>query len=793
MKFSEQWLREWVNPSVDTKTLADQLTMAGLEVDTVEPAALEFSGVVIGQVLSAESHPDAKRLRCCKVDVGGKEILDIVCGGVNVREGLLVPVAIVGSVLPGDFKIKKANLRGQPSQGMICSSQELGLGEGIEGGIMELRDDAPVGEDFREYLQLDDQIIDVELTPNRGDCLSIRGIARDVAVVNQMKMQAQEIAPPLASIEDRFPVSVFAEEACPRYTGRVIKNINSQAQIPLWMEEHLRRSGIRAIHPVVDILNYVMLEIGQPMHAFDLEKLNDEIQVRSAKKGEKITLLDAQEVDLKEGTLVIADAKNVLAIAGVMGGLDSAVNENTQHVFLESAYFESIGIRQSAKFYGLQTDSSHRFERGVDYLLQMEAVERATALLLEIVGGEAGPVVEVAFEDKLPTPVTINFRSREIARLLGVDLEDSQIETILMSLDMELRSANGGWLVEVPSYRYDLHQEADLVEEVARIYGYDQIPTHQMLLDATIPALPESHQSRDRIRNVLVDQGYHEAITYSFIDTQLQQLFDPEKEAIALVNPIASDMAVMRTSLWPGLVQAMLHNLNRQAPRVRLFEIGLCFEKTRDHFLQPPKLGLVATGGAYPEQWGEEDRPVDFYDVKGDISMMLSMTGRARDFRWESVSHPALHPGQSAAILLDDCQVGYLGVLHPRIAVQLDIQQTVCLFEIDLMAVQHGQIPEFQPISKYPTVRRDLAIIIEQSISAGAIQEAIQKKAGQLLNTVQIFDIYQGQGIEKGKKSVALGLTFQDPSRTLIDTEINDVIQSVVATLERDFNAKLRA
>jgi len=793
MKFSEQWLREWVNPKIDTRTLSDQLTMAGLEVDTVEAAAPEFTGVLIGQVLSAEAHPDAKRLRCCKVDVGGKEILDIVCGGVNVRAGLLVPVAIVGAVLPGEFKIKKASLRGQPSYGMICSSKELGLGEGVEAGIMELREDAPVGHDFREYLQLDDQIIDIELTPNRGDCLSIRGIAREVGVANKMKITTPTMTVQSATIKANFKVSLQAKSSCPKYLGRVIKNINANATTPLWMEERLRRSGVRVIHPVVDVLNYVMLEIGQPMHAFDLEKLQSEIQVRLAKKGETVVLLDEQEVTLNTDTLVIADAKNVLAIAGVMGGLDSAVSETTQHVFLESAYFEPVGIRKSAKTYALQTDSSHRFERGVDYALQAEAIERATELLLDIVGGEVGPTVEALSKSDCPKPVAINFRASEISRLLGVDLEESKIENILIALGMEVRSAGGGWLVEVPSYRHDLTQEADLVEEVARIYGYDQIPVRQMVIDADMPLLPEAHQSRYQIQKVLVDHGYHEAITYSFVDQQLQQLFDVEKPAIEITNPIASDMSVMRWSLWPGLVQAALHNLNRQASRVRLFEVGLCFEKTSEACLQIPKLGLVATGSVYPEQWGEDGRPVDFYDVKADVTALFAMTGRALDFRWEKVVHPALHPGQSAAIFFEDTQVGYLGVLHPKIAAALDIQQSLCLFEIDLAAVQQGRLPAFQAISKYPSVRRDLAIIIEQTVSVGLIERTIQESAGQLLSNIQIFDIYQGEGIDKGEKSVALGLTFQDPSRTLIDKEINDVIQGVVATLEREFNAKLRA
>ena len=793
MRFSEQWLRKWVSPAVDSKILAEQLTMAGLEVDSVTPAAGEFTGVVVGEIVSAEQHPDADRLRCCKVNIGGKNVLDIVCGGINVRAGLRVAVAQVGAVLPGNFKIKKTKLRGAPSHGMICSSDELGLGEGLKGEIMVLRDDAPIGEDFREYLGLDDNIIDIELTPNRGDCTSIRGIARDLAVVNRMAIKAHDIKQQPVTISEKFAVTVDAPAACPRYVGRVIQKINLNAKTPLWMEERLRRSGLRAVHPVVDILNYVMLEIGQPMHAFDLDQLNGSIMIRYAKKGEALTLLDEQKVTLAVDDLIIADQKGPIAIAGVMGGLHSGVIESTHNIFLESAFFEPIGIGQSAKRYALQSDASYRFERGVDFQLQKEAMERATELLLGVVGGQAGPITECVAEAHLPKQKTITFRSKEVRRLLGITLEDREVETILMALGMDLRSASGGWVVAVPTYRFDVEQEVDLVEEVARIHGYDQILVTPMVTESLMPAHSETHILRSRIAHFLVDHGYYEAITYSFISKEMQSLFHRNAQALALSNPITSDMAVMRQSLWPGLIRAVQYNQHRQRPRVRLFEMGLAFATESEQCEQVPKLAIVAAGSAYSEQWAAEQRPVDFYDLKAEVEALLAQTGCASAFSWSVGEHPALHPGQTAMLCRGGEPVGYLGTLHPLLIQHLELQPGVCCFEVNLSAIQAATMPQYKKISKFPIMRRDLAVIVDRSVSAQEIKASIAKKAGQLLNSIEIFDIYQGGSIEKDKKSVALGLTFQDPCRTLIDAEINEVIQDVVATLQRDFNAKLRA
>ena len=793
MKCSEQWLREWVNPTIDTQTLAEQLTMAGLEVDTVEPAAPAFSGVVVGEVLSAESHPDAKRLHCCQVNIGAKKHLDIVCGGVNVRAGIKVPVAVVGAKLPGDFTIKKAKLRGMPSEGMICSSEELGLGESESHCIMELQPNAPIGEDLRHYLALEDHIIEIELTPNRGDCLSIRGVARDLAVVNAIPLQARQQSPQPVSLQDTLPVSVLAKDACPRYIGRVIRGIDPSALTPIWMLERLRRSGFRAIHPVVDVLNYVMMEIGQPMHAFDLHHLQEKIVVRYAKKGESLTLLDEQVIELSDEELIIADADGPLALAGIMGGLLSGVTSETHDIFLESAFFESIGIRRAASAHALQTDASYRYERGVDANLSIEAMERATELLRDIVGGEAGPVLEHTTPESLPKQRTITFSFSEIKRLLGITLDQGYVEKLLITLGMSLHPANGGWIVEVPSYRFDIEREIDLIEEVARIYGYDRIPAEPMRLPAVIPDSNEAEVSLSRITAFLVGHGYHEAITYSFVSPKMQSLMDPVAITPCLSNPIASDKSVMRSTLWSGLLQAVEYNLNRQQPRVRLFETGLVFRQSRGQCQQLPKLAMIAVGAAHPEQWSAASREVDFYDVKGEVDALLAQTGQGTLFEWRPGRHSALHPGQTAELFFNQQSVGCLGMLHPQVAQGLKLSSAVCCFEVDLSCIQQGCLPQYEAISKFPAVRRDIAVIVDQSISASDLIQTIVQKSDQLLINVEIFDVYEGESMEKNEKSIALGLTFQDSSRTLIDTEINDVIQGVVAILERQFNAKLRA
>lgn len=795
MKFSEQWLREWVNPSCNTKELAEQLTMMGLEVDSVMSAGMEFTHVVIGRVIACEKHPDVERLNRCQVDVGQSKILSIICGGINVRVGLKVPVALIGARLPGNIKIKKMKIRGHVSEGMICASRELELGGRDEpkGGIMELPPDAPIGKDLREYLQLQDSVIDIDLTPNRGDCLSIRGIARDVAIVNELTVQEPEITIAKIYEQQLFPIRVSATQACPRYTGRVIHDINQNAHTPIWMQERLRRSGLRCIHPVVDICNYVMLELGQPLHAFDLDTLDSEIQVRSSKFGERIKLIDGNEVSLQTGTLVIADRQRSQAIAGIMGALSSAVDGTTKNIFLESAYFDPVNIRLNARRYTISTDSSYRYERGVDYCLQGKANERATQLILKILGGKAGPMIEVASEIDLPKAPVIHLRKAKIERVLGIIIENKRVESILVALGMHFQSTSEGWRVIVPSYRFDITQEIDLIEELARIHGYDRIPVHLMYTHLKCPTQSEIILTPSRIAKFLVDQDYQEVINYSFVDDKVQSLIIPHQRPIKLANPLTAEMEVMRMSLWPNLIQTMVYNLNRQCPRVRLFEMGLCFQQTKDELLQKPVLALLVTGEAYPEQWSIEKRSVDFYDIKGDVERLLDLTRRRKQFSWCKGTHPALHPGQSADLYQEDRRVGYLGAIHPKITQHLELIQVPFLFEVDLLAVEAKQLPRYEKISKFPTIRRDIAIIVDEDISADEILQRVKEKAGQLLNEIHIFDIYQGECIEKNKKSVALGLTFQDPSRTLIDEEINALIQNVVAHLECKINAKLRA
>ncbi len=790
MKFSEKWLREWANPKVSTAELAEQLSMAGLEVDSVAPAANAFTQVVVGEILEAKQHPNADRLRCCKVNVGNKT-LDIVCGAANARAGIKVAVALVGAKLSENFKIKKSKLRGEPSEGMICSSSELGLADASE-GILELSADAPLGQDLRDYWQLDDTIIDIELTPNRGDCLSIKGVAREVSAINKVEMTPIEINSISPSIKDNFKINVKVEEECPTYCGRVISSINNQASSPLWLQERLRRGGIRSINPVVDVGNYVMLELGQPLHAFDLQKLDGGIQVRHSKAGEKITLLDAQEIELKKNTLIIADHQAPQAIAGVMGAESSAVSETTSSIFLESAFFSPVKIALQARGYRLQTDASYRFERGVDYQLPLKALERATELLLAIVGGQAGPVSEHIAEKYLPQRNAIAIQRSDISRSLGIELDDDVVLAILQQLQFTVISQEQGWLVNVPSYRFDIEQAADIVEEVARLYGYSNIPSQAAHAVLNIPPCSESQLNEADFCSVLTARGYRESITYSFVDKALQQLLHPKHEDLKLTNPLAEEMSVMRASLWPGLLQAACFNLKRQCTTLRLFETGLTFPRIGKQWQQSAKLGGLIAGEAHPQQWALTSRPVDFYDVKSDIEALLRRAKQNTLCEWQRTEHPALHPGQSASIYLGGEQLGVVGALHPRIAKQLGIKVPLYLFELDFEELRNTELSEFQSISKFPMIRRDLSFIVPKSLLVQEMCKKIRELGGKLLNNVQIFDIYLGQGIEVGQKSVAMGLIFRDPSRTLTEAEINAIVQTIVDGLKKELNAILR-
>ena len=798
MKFSEQWLRSWVNPPVSTQEMCDQLTMAGLEVDGVEPAAAEFSEVVVARVESLEKHPDADKLNVCQV-TDGTETRQIVCGASNVREGLIIPLAKIGAVLPGPgpgetWKIKPAKLRGVESSGMLCSEKELGLADSAE-GLMELPGDAPIGQDIREYLQLDDSIIELDLTPNRGDCLSITGIARELGVLNQCEVTEQLWEPYKQTITAEFPVEIEAVDACTHYTGRVIKGINPGAQTPFWMLERLRRGGLRGLSPIVDITNYVMLELGQPMHAFDLQKLDGKITVRYAKKSEKVTLLDGKSVDLQETTLVIADDSSVLALAGVMGGEDSAVDDSTTDIFLESAFFKPEIIAGKARSYGMHTDSSHRFERGVDTQMQVHAIERATELVREICGGEVGPVIEHKTASHPEEVLPIHLRSDQIRRVLGIELAESEVTEIFQRLGMEVKVYPDGWLVKSPSFRFDIEIEADLLEEVVRVFGYNNIPRTQPSYHAVIQSRPEARNSLDELKRCLVHRGYYEAISYSFVDPKWQNILDPQAKTIALANPLSSEMSVMRTTMWAGLLSALKYNVNRQQNRVRLFETGLCFRPADegtgvDAISQDPMFAGVICGDLHDEQWAEQTQKADFFDIKADVEALLSYS--AADSVFAAAEHPALHPGQSACIKQDGEIIGWLGALHPSVQKALDIDPRVYVFEIKQSAIANNSIPEFAPLSRFPEVRRDLAILVDEAIPVSDILTVINESSSDLVKETQLFDIYQGKGVAEGTKSVAFGLILQEFSRTLTDKEVDTEIENIVSTLNQQFAATLR-
>ncbi|MDX1722355.1 MAG: phenylalanine--tRNA ligase subunit beta [Pseudomonas sp.] len=791
MKFSEQWLRTWVTPQVSRDELVARLSMAGLEVDSVTPAAGVFSGVVVGEVLGTEQHPDADKLRVCQVS-NGAETFQVVCGAPNVRPGLKIPFAMIGAELPGDFKIKKAKLRGVESNGMLCSASELQISEEND-GLMELPADAPVGQDIRAYLDLDDASIEVDLTPNRGDCLSLAGLAREVGALYDAPVTRPQIAVVAPSHDEVRPVEVLAAQACPRYLGRVVRNVDLSRPTPLWMVERLRRADVRSIDAAVDITNYVMLELGQPMHAFDLAEINGGIRVRMAEEGEKLVLLDGQEVSLRADTLVIADHQRALAIAGVMGGEHSGVSDKTCDLFLESAFFDTIAIAGKARSYGLHTDSSHRFERGVDWQLAREAMERATGLLLEIVGGEAGPIIEAVDRQQLPSISPVTLRAERIEQMLGLKMDDAEVVRLLAALGLGISAdGEGQWQVTVPSHRFDISIEVDLIEELARLYGYNRLPVRYPQARLAPQPKTEAAVELPALRRLLVARGYQEAITYSFIDPKLFELFHPGVEPLMLANPISADMAAMRSSLWPGLVKALEHNLNRQQSRVRLFESGLRFVGQLEGLKQEPMLAGVICGSRLSENWAHGRDNVDFYDVKADVEALLASAGSGADFNFIPGEHAALHPGQTARIERDGRLVGFLGAMHPELGKALGFDQPVYMFEVVLAEIAQGCMPKFQELSRFPEVRRDLALLVDRDVPAATLLAVIREAAGEWLTDLKLFDVYHGKGIDPLRKSLAVGLTWQHPSRTLNDDEVSTATQNVLTSLEQRFNATLR-
>ncbi len=795
MKFSESWLREWVNPDISTQQLVDELTMAGLEVDAVEPVAGKFSKVVVGEIVSVQQHPDADKLRVCRVAGSPEGELQVVCGAPNARPGIKVPFALVGAELPpGEdgkkFSIKKSKLRGVESFGMLCAQTELQAGDD-DSGLWELPPDAPTGEDLGRYLGLNDNIIDVDLTPNRSDCLSIKGLAREVGVLNRIAVNAPAIELVASKSADTFPVELKAGDACPRYVGRVIKNIDISRPSPLWLQEKLRRSGLRSKDAVVDITNYILLELGQPMHAFDLAKLNKGIHVRLANQGEKLTLLDDQEMELNNDTLVIADQSGAIAMAGIMGGKSTAVSGKTMDIFLESAFFSPLAIAGRARSYGLHTDSSHRFERGVDYEGAQAAVERATRLLLDIVGGEPGPTVVVEDKSKLPGRKSVSLSKARIEKGLGFAIPGADVEDILLRLGLVVESQNNdGWTFSVPSYRFDIAIEADLLEELARIYGYNRLPNTDLVMSIVLPQKSEKKVSVQSLADHMVSRDYQEAVTYSFIDPKIHSVFEPELKGVELLNPISADMSVMRTSLVPGLVQTLRYNVNRQAQRVRVFEVGMIFIPDGEELVQRQSIAGLVFGRRDDVAWNADKREVDFYDIKGDLESLFDLTGQQVAF--EAGEQHAMHPGQTARVCVDGQDAGFIGSLHPQVLQQLDIGRSVFVFEIQLSALIPASVPKFSPLSKFPEVSRDLAIVVDKTVKVADLEAEIAANAGDYLKNLKVFDVYSGEGIDPQRKSVAFSLTYQHPSRTLNEEEISASEACILKQLEVEFNARLR-
>ena len=792
MIFSENWLREFVDPGMSTELLVETLTMAGLEVDSVSAAAARFSGVVVGSVVSVEKHPDADKLSVCQVS-DGTEHYQVVCGAPNVRAGLVVPFARVGAILEGGekpFKIKAAKLRGVESAGMLCSAEELGLAEASE-GLLELPATLEIGCDIRLALDLDDQLIELDLTPNRGDCLGMLGLAREVGVLASASVAGLDFTPSQVGSERRIAVATDAPDACPKYLGRVIEGIDLSVGSPFWLQERLRRSGIRSIDPVVDITNLMLLELGQPMHAFDADALQGSVRARMAEAGERMTLLDGREVELDSQTLLIADDVQPLAMAGVMGGLSSAVSAKTSSIFLECAFFSQLAIAGKARSYGLHTDASHRYERGVDYELQESALERATSLLVAIVGGQPGPVS--AAYGSMPEEKQVTLRFSNVERLLGVRVASEQCLDILGRLGFErIAGSDHEATFRIPSFRFDCAIEADLIEEIARVYGYNQLPQTPPRSADRLPRISEALLPLSDLKRQLVAEGFQEAINYSFIEPDLASTLCPDAELIALQNPISTELSVMRPSILPGLIANLVYNLNRQRDRVRLFETGLVFERIERETVQTRALGGLLYGACRAQSWNSNKRTVDFFGAKGIVEQLLSSRGDVSRAEFVASTHPALHPGQCAEIFDGGRSIGFVGALHPRLQRHFDLAQPAFLFELQVAPLLARAIPAAQPLSRYPEVSRDLAIVVSEELASAAIEKSVRGQCGEHLVDLTLFDVYAGENIGAGKKSIALGLTWQHPSRTLGDEEISGIIANCINALAAEFNAELR-
>ncbi|SNR96761.1 phenylalanyl-tRNA synthetase beta subunit [Methylobacillus rhizosphaerae] len=783
MQFSENWLRQYVNPDLDSQELSHVLTMAGLEVEELLPAAAAFTKVVVAEIISTEKHPDADRLQVCKVDVGSGEPLQIVCGAPNARAGLKAPCALVGAELPG-FKIKQAKVRGVESFGMMCSAKELGLTEAHE-GILELAADALVGQDIRELFDLDDQLFTLKLTPNRTDCLSITGIARDVTALTGAPLSLPQIAPVAVTATQQQSVKVNDPAACPRYAGRLIHGVNAKASTPDWMVRRLERSGIRSISAIVDITNYVLLEQGQPLHAFDADKLKGNIEVRYARNGETLRLLNNTDITLSQDMLLIADDSAPLALAGIMGGEGSAVGDETANIFLESAFFAPDVIVGKARRLNFSTDSSYRFERGVDFGNTVQALERASQLVLDICGGQAGPITEVL--QQLPQRKPVRLRLERLNSVLGIALDTALVSTLLERLNFGFTGVEGGFEVTPPSYRFDIEIEEDLIEEIARLHGYDHIPALAPHDEQRMLPSPEASRNSNWLRDTLAASGYQEVISYSFVDESWERDFLGNANPVVLKNPIASHLSVMRTSLWAGLIETLVYNLNRKQDRVRLFEIGSAYHAGENGYEEAGRISGLVYGNAAPEQWATDDREVDFFDVKAEVDRLTA--GRAQ---YVAAQHPALHPGQTASIILDGQPVGWIGKLHPKWQQQHQLPRSAMLFELALEPLLQGKVAAYKQVGKFPPVRRDIAIVVDETITVQMVLDTMRSNKNALISDIALFDIYQGKGIAEGKKSLAFLVLMQDTQKTLTDAEADAVMAELLDLLVQQHGAALR-
>ncbi len=791
MKFSESWLRTLVDPRLTSAELSHLLTMAGLEVEALDPVAPAFDSVVVARVLEVVKHPDADRLNVCQVDTGSGTPTTIVCGAPNVAVGLKVPCALPGARLPGDFTIKIAKVRGIESSGMLCSAKELGIAEEAS-GLLILPDDAPVGQAIRQYLELDDNVFELKLTPNRADCLSLLGIAREVGAITGVATRLPVVPEVPAGMADTRAVALDAGEACPLYCGRLFKGVNAKAPTPEWMKRRLERSGIRAISALVDITNYVMLELGQPLHAFDNTRLTGTVHARMARPEEKLLLLNEQTIAIDADVLLIADDAKPLAMAGIMGGEESGISLETSELFLESAFFAPKAIAGRARRYGFASDASHRFERGVDFGGVRRAIERATQLILDICGGQAGPVVEA--KAALPARNPVRLRTARAEQVLGLSLGAERIAGLFTGLALDFVRQGDDFLVTPPSWRFDMEIEEDLIEEIARLYGYDNIPSDAPRGPLKMQVQPEARRPAYRVRQMLADRGYQEVVNFAFVEEGWEADFAGNDDLIRLANPIASQMAVMRSTLFGGLIANLVTNLKRKQSRVRLFETGRIFRRDESGgpvkgFVQPWKLAALAYGGALPEGWGSAAREVDFYDIKGDLEALLAP---AR-LRFEKLRHPALHPGRSARVLLDGVDIGCLGELHPEWVQKYDLPQAPVLFEVDFEAVKAALVPAYAEVSRFPAVIRDLAVVVDQDMALQTLLDGLKTQISGLVQDIQLFDVYVGKGVPENKKSLAFRIVMQDTQRTLQDSEVDAAMQQLVSCFEQTFGAQLRA